>query len=145
MSQQASRTQNKIEDILPLSPLQEGFVFLSLLDADGMDIYVGQVAFELEGPFDGARMRSAAQALLQRHANLRAGFRQRQNGAWAQLVLRDVKVPWHEADLTGMTEEEQRAEAARIASDDRWKPFDLGRPRYCASPPSGWVRTGCGW
>ncbi|MDV6287799.1 hypothetical protein R2F25_07100 [Streptomyces sp. UP1A-1] len=66
MSQQPSRSRSKIEDILPLSPLQEGFVFLGLLHTEGPDLYVGQVAFDLEGPFDGARMRAAAEALLRR-------------------------------------------------------------------------------
>ncbi|MDQ0937557.1 amino acid adenylation domain-containing protein [Streptomyces turgidiscabies] len=128
MSQQSSRSRSKIEDILPLSPLQEGFVFLGLLHTDGPDLYVGQVGFELEGPYDGERMRSAAQALLRRHANLRAGFRQRKNGAWAQLVLRDVELPWQETDLTGLSEGARGAEADRLAAEDRARRFDLGRP-----------------
>ena len=35
MSQQPTRARGKIEDILPLSPLQEGFVFLGLLHTEG--------------------------------------------------------------------------------------------------------------
>ncbi|GAA2688498.1 non-ribosomal peptide synthetase [Streptomyces violaceolatus] len=128
MSQQPTRARGKIEDILPLSPLQEGFVFLGLLHTEGPDLYIGQVAFDLEGPFDGARMREAARALLRRHANLRAGFRQRKNGAWAQLVLREVDLPWQDADLSTLSEEERRAEADRLAAADRARRFDLGRP-----------------
>ncbi|MFE6423623.1 condensation domain-containing protein, partial [Streptomyces rochei] len=128
MSQQPSRSHSKIEDILPLSPLQEGFVFLGLLHTEGPDLYVGQVAFDLEGPFDGARMRAAAEALLRRHANLRAGFRQRKNGAWAQLVLHDVDLPWQDADLSALPEDERGPEADRLAAADRARRFDLGRP-----------------
>ncbi|MFE0955919.1 amino acid adenylation domain-containing protein, partial [Streptomyces rochei] len=128
MSQQPSRSRSKIEDILPLSPLQEGFVFLGLLHTEGPDLYVGQVAFDLEGPFDGARMRAAAEALLRRHANLRAGFRQRKNGAWAQLVLHDVDLPWQDADLSALPEDERGPEADRLAAADRARRFDLGRP-----------------
>ncbi|MFD8541683.1 amino acid adenylation domain-containing protein [Streptomyces rubrogriseus] len=128
MSQQPTRARGKIEDILPLSPLQEGFVFLGLLHTEGPDLYIGQVAFDLEGPFDGARMRAAAGALLRRHANLRAGFRQRKNGAWAQLVLHEVDLPWQDADLSTLPEEERRAEADRLAAADRARRFDLGRP-----------------
>ncbi|MEU9033244.1 condensation domain-containing protein, partial [Streptomyces sp. NPDC048383] len=128
MSQQPSRSRSKIEDILSLSPLQEGFLFLSLFHPDGPDVYVGQVSFDLEGPFDAARMRAAGQALLQRHANLRAGFRQRKNGSWAQLVLREVTLPFAEADLSGLAEEDRLTEAARLAAADRAARFDLGRP-----------------
>ncbi|MGN9763510.1 condensation domain-containing protein, partial [Streptomyces sp. SD31] len=140
MSQQPSRSRSKIEDILPLSPLQEGFVFLGLLHSEGPDLYVGQVAFELEGSYDGDRMRAAAQALLRRHANLRAGFRQRKNGAWAQLVLQDVELPWQDVDLTGRPERERAAEADRLAAEDRARRFDLGRPpllRFTAIRLSG--------
>ncbi|MGW0425415.1 condensation domain-containing protein, partial [Streptomyces sp. NPDC003015] len=128
MSQQSSRSRSKIEDILPLSPLQEGFVFLSLLHEGGLDPYVSQVAFDLHGPYDDTRMRTAARALLQRHPNLRAGFRQRRNGAWAQLVLREVELPWQEHDLAALPAAEQQREAARLTAADRDRPFDLGRP-----------------
>ncbi|GAA2520026.1 non-ribosomal peptide synthetase [Streptomyces levis] len=128
MSQQSSRSRSKIEDILPLSPLQEGFVFLSLLHESGLDPYVSQVAFDLHGPYDDARMRLAAASVLRRHPNLRAGFRQRKNGAWAQLVLREVELPWQEHDLSALPADERRREAARLTAEDRDRRFDLTRP-----------------
>src|SRR5262249_27200571 len=39
----------QIEEILPLSPLQEGLLFHALFDAQGPDIYMMQIAFVLEG------------------------------------------------------------------------------------------------
>ncbi|MFG1672552.1 condensation domain-containing protein, partial [Streptomyces sp. Y7] len=128
MSQQPSRSRSKIEDILPLSPLQEGFVFLSLLHEGGLDPYVSQVGFDLYGPYDDARMRAAARALLLRHPNLRAGFRQRRNGAWAQLVPREVELPWQEHDLTAVAADERESAADRLSAEERARPFDLGRP-----------------
>ncbi len=47
-----------LQDVLPLAPLQEGFLFLNLYDENARDVYVGQLAFDLEGTFDGARMRA---------------------------------------------------------------------------------------
>ena len=63
-----------IEDILPLSPLQEGLLFHALYDAGAPDVYTVQLALALEGPLDGARLERAAQVLVERHASLRAGF-----------------------------------------------------------------------
>src|SRR5271156_2455633 len=65
----------RIEDVLPLSPLQEGLLFHALFDAQGPDIYVTQLMLSLDGPLDGEVLRAAAEALVQRHASLRAAFR----------------------------------------------------------------------
>ena len=43
----------QIEDILPLSPLQEGLLFHALYDAQGPDVYTVQLVLELEGALDG--------------------------------------------------------------------------------------------
>ncbi|MEV0938464.1 hypothetical protein AB0J05_48320, partial [Streptomyces phaeochromogenes] len=67
-------TRSRIEDILPLQPLQEGFLFHSLVvdGADGaVDVYTSQVRFDLAGVVDGAALRRAGERLLARHANLR--------------------------------------------------------------------------
>ena len=44
-----------IEDILPLSPLQEGLLFHALYDAQGPDVYTVQLELELEGALDAGR------------------------------------------------------------------------------------------
>lgn len=64
-----------LEDILPLSPLQEGMLFHNLFDEEELDAYNVQVFIDLEGGTDPERLRRAGQALLERHANLRAAFR----------------------------------------------------------------------
>ena len=40
----------QIDDVLPLSPLQEGLLFHALFDAQGPDFYAVQIVFDLEGP-----------------------------------------------------------------------------------------------
>ncbi|MFD4259397.1 non-ribosomal peptide synthase/polyketide synthase [Streptomyces sp. NPDC058534] len=117
-----------LQDVLPLAPLQEGFLFLNLYDESARDVYVGQLSFDLEGTFDGTRMRAAAHALLRRHANLRAGFRQTGSGAWVQVVPADVEPDWREYDLTDRAEDAREAEAGRLAAGDRERRFDLTRP-----------------
>ncbi|WP_239149782.1 condensation domain-containing protein, partial [Streptomyces sp. SID12501] len=91
-----------LRDVLPLAPLQEGFLFLNLYDEDTRDVYVGQIAFDLSGPFDAPRLRTAAENLLRRHDNLRAGFRQVPSGAWVQVVPAEAELDWQELDLTGL-------------------------------------------
>jgi non-ribosomal peptide synthase protein (TIGR01720 family) len=64
----------QIEDILPLSPLQEGLLFHALYDAQAPDIYTTQLVLGLDGILDEAVLKTAVRALLARHASLRAGF-----------------------------------------------------------------------
>ncbi|SOD67864.1 AMP-binding enzyme, partial [Streptomyces zhaozhouensis] len=124
----STQSRGKIEDILPLSPLQEGLLFLQISGREGLDIYTGQSKFDLEGDVDPAALRAAAQKLLDRHTNLRAAFRQRKSGEWAQLVLRKVKAPWTEFDLSDLPADAREAESLRIARETRWAPFDPSRP-----------------
>ncbi|WP_262402628.1 condensation domain-containing protein [Actinomadura sp. CNU-125] len=120
-------TKSQLEDILPLSPLQQGLFFHALYDS-GNDVYTAQVVFDLHGPLDAGALRAAAATLLRRHANLRSGFRQRKEGSPVQVVHRAVKVPWRDADLTGLPEDEREAEAARLADAERARPFDMAKP-----------------
>ena len=62
-----------IEEILPLSPLQEGLLFHALYDAQGPDVYTVQLELELEGALDADVLAAALQAVVQRHQSLRSG------------------------------------------------------------------------
>jgi hypothetical protein len=118
-----------IEDILPLSPLQEGMLFHHVFDEDAVDVYTVQLVFDLAGTVDRAALRAAAGALLERHANLRAAFRQRKSGEWVQVVLGSVRPNWTEVDLSELPAAERTEEAIRFVADDRVRRFDLGRHR----------------
>ncbi|OUC95161.1 non-ribosomal peptide synthetase [Streptosporangium minutum] len=110
---------SQLEDILPLSPLQQGLFFHALFDEAAPDVYTAQLVLELEGPLDVPALRNAVAALLRRHANLRASFRQRTNGEPVQLVHRRVEVPWREVAT---------ADAAGVAAEERARRFDLAAP-----------------
>ncbi|MEU7584235.1 amino acid adenylation domain-containing protein [Streptomyces sp. NPDC041068] len=117
-----------LEDVLPLSPLQEGLLFHALADEAGTDVYNTQLFLDLEGPLDAERLRTAARALLRRHANLRAGFRQRKNGQAIQVIHREVELPWSDVDLSGLDESAQEAELTALLEADRVRRFDLAAP-----------------
>ena len=117
-----------VMDVLPLSPLQEGLLFHALYDHDGIDVYTTQLVFDLDGPLDKQALRAAVQALMDRYPNLRAGFPQLDSGRPVQLIPRHVIVPWEHIDLSGLDAAEAKAQAARLAADDRARRFDLACP-----------------
>jgi non-ribosomal peptide synthase protein (TIGR01720 family) len=90
----------QIEDVLPLSPLQEGLLFHALYDAQAPDIYTVQLDLGLEGSLDNAALQTAARALVARHASLRASFRHENLSRPVQIIVPGVTVPWRRIDLS---------------------------------------------
>ncbi|MFI0941513.1 non-ribosomal peptide synthase/polyketide synthase [Streptomyces sp. NPDC021020] len=117
-----------VEEVLPLGPLQEGFFFLAQVGGAERDAYVVQQVVELSGPIDGTLLRRAAQRLLERHAPLRACFRQPPGGMPVQLIASGLEVPWREVDLSAQNGAVRGALAGAVADDERARPFDLARP-----------------
>ncbi|HEY4250031.1 MAG TPA: condensation domain-containing protein, partial [Roseomonas sp.] len=118
----------RIEDILPLSPLQEGLLFHALYAAQGPDVYTTQFDLGLQGRLDGERLKTAAQALLQRHASLRAGFQHDKLEKPVQIIVSAVTLPWHCIDLSGLDADAQTAQLAGIVATERTHRFDLTTP-----------------
>ncbi|MEV5311956.1 amino acid adenylation domain-containing protein [Streptomyces sp. NPDC052610] len=113
-----------VEDVLPLSPLQQGLLFHALFDEGAQDVYTMRTLVELEGPLDSAALRAAAEELFARHANLRGAFLHEDVDEPVQVVLKQVPVHWTETDLT--TADEATREAAVTAGTDTR--FDLTDP-----------------
>ncbi|MFF3935180.1 amino acid adenylation domain-containing protein [Streptomyces phaeofaciens] len=117
-----------VEELLPLTPLQQGFFFHALTGGTGGDTYVVQQVLDLSGPVDGPTLRRAAQRLLDRHAPLRAGFRRRSDGTPVQIITRDAVLPWREIDLTAQDATVRETLGAAVAEDERAAGFDLAAP-----------------
>ncbi|MEU6139693.1 amino acid adenylation domain-containing protein [Streptomyces sp. NPDC047081] len=117
-----------VQDVLPLSPMQEGMVFHALYDDTARDVYTGQLTARLEGPLDRDRMRTAAEALLTRHANLRAAFRTSRSGRPVQVIRSEVGLPWQFTDLTELPAQERGKALDLLLAEDRDQRFDLTRP-----------------
>ncbi|MEU8389535.1 amino acid adenylation domain-containing protein [Micromonospora sp. NPDC048843] len=117
-----------IEDILPLSPLQEGLLFHHAYDADTPDVYHVQTVLDLDGVLDAGRLRAAAEQILARRPALRATFRYESLSRAAQVIRRDAALPWAEHDLSGLAPEKQRDEAGRLLEEDLRRRFDLATP-----------------
>ncbi|MFF3886347.1 non-ribosomal peptide synthase/polyketide synthase [Streptomyces sp. NPDC001914] len=117
-----------VEALLPLSPLQEGFYFHSVVDGEARDAYVVQQALELSGPVDAEALRRSAQRVLDRHAPLRSCFRSLPDGRPVQIVATGVELPWREVDLSFQDGTIAASLADAVAADERGRRFDLAHP-----------------
>lgn len=123
-------TPTRIEDVWSLTPLQEGLLFHSLYDEQSPDAYVVQDALELNpgGPVDAAVLRKSWEALLARHASLRACFRRPPTAdRLVQVIPTQAKLPWREEDLSGLDQAAADAQASKLAAEERGRRFDLAR------------------
>lgn len=129
MTSTQSRTEPAaaIEDVMALSPLQQGLYSLAQLsvgdDTDGgdggEDPYVIAMAADITGDLDADLLRQCAATLLSRHPNLRASFLRAQSKP-VQVVPNRVDVPWRR--ITAAADEVDALEA-----DERRRPFNLAK------------------
>ncbi|MFJ2915542.1 condensation domain-containing protein [Streptomyces sp. NPDC087228] len=118
-----------IEDVLSLTPLQEGLYFHWLYrDGDG-DSYTLQDTLELQGPLDAQRLREAVKSALAAHPGLRAAFRARpKTGELIQVVFRGIEAPWITVDLSDVPQRCREAELGALLAYELRREFDLARP-----------------
>ncbi len=116
------------EDILPLSPLQEGLLFHAVYDQGDLDLYTVQFTLDLHGPLDVEALHTAARAVVRRHASLRAGFLDGRLSRPVQVIARTVTLPWTEVDVSSLDGPAQEAELARIQAEAQAQRFELARP-----------------
>nr|WP_157880143.1 non-ribosomal peptide synthetase [Streptomyces natalensis] len=117
-----------VVDVWPLSAMQSGMLFHSMLADTSSDPYHMQLVFHLAGPVDPARMRAAGQALLNRFAALRTAFVNDSAGHLVQLVLDGVELPWRQLDLSELAEDERQRAFERLLAEDQAAHFDPAVP-----------------
>jgi amino acid adenylation domain-containing protein len=118
--------KNLIENIYPLSPVQQGMLFHTLL-APGSGVYLQQRSCTLHGPLDVTQFRKAWERVVQRHAVLRTAFSWEHRVEPFQVVYRQVGFPWEQHDWRGLAEPEQAEQLETLLARDREQGFDLAR------------------
>ncbi|MFI9757072.1 amino acid adenylation domain-containing protein [Streptomyces sp. NPDC051963] len=126
MSNAPGEDGSLVEDVLPLSPLQQGLLFHALFDEGAQDVYTMQSLVEIEGPLRPALLRIAAEELFARHANLRSAFLHEDLDEPVQVVLKQITADWTDVDLSEHADPE--TELARLCTTDTTTRFDLTDP-----------------
>ncbi|HEV2733851.1 MAG TPA: condensation domain-containing protein, partial [Longimicrobiaceae bacterium] len=113
-----------VEDLYPLSPLQQGMLFQSV-DGGEAPPYVVQIAYTLHGELDAGALRRAWETVVARHPVLRTAFVWEDAEEPLQVVRGAVRPGWVEEDWRGLAPEEQAARRSRYMEADRRRGFDL--------------------
>lgn len=118
----------EIEDILPLSPLQEALLFNLLYDPDVADIYLSQTIVGLKGILDENALKAAAAFLLERHSSLRAIFEFEGISRPVQVIPAQAPLVWSRINLIDLSASERDARLHDILTEDLNEPFMPARP-----------------
>jgi len=116
-----------LEDVFPLSPLQQGLLFQALYEPESSAYFV-QVRLELKGEVRGEILRAAWQRALDRHGNLRAAMVFTADSPPLQVVCAGVAVPWTQLDFSALSKEAGEIALEAWLREDRGRVFDGAEP-----------------
>ncbi|GAA3736758.1 non-ribosomal peptide synthase/polyketide synthase [Streptomyces tremellae] len=112
-----------VEDVLPLTPLQSGMLFHSLVDAEGA--YFDRIAVRLAGVADPEAFATAWQQVADRTPALRTSVHWRDLPHPVQVVHRRADLPVRHLDWRTLTPTRQAEHTERLLAEDRAEPLDL--------------------
>ncbi|MCY8000847.1 non-ribosomal peptide synthetase [Bacillus haynesii] len=116
--------KHEIQDIYPLSYMQEGMLFHNLLKKDSQ-AYVEQASFSMTGKVDTDIFQKSIAVLCARHDIFRTIFVSQNVSVPQQVVLKERTITVEEKDLTHLDRSSQLALIDDIKKTDRAKGFHL--------------------
>jgi amino acid adenylation domain-containing protein len=118
--------ESDIQDICPLTPMQEGFLFQSLYDRDS-EAYFVQMSFRFKGELRPELFRQTWHMLCARHAVLRSIFVHEGLSRPAQVVLKQRPLEITFTDLRHLAAGKRQQHIAQFQRQDRRRGFNLDR------------------
>jgi non-ribosomal peptide synthase protein (TIGR01720 family) len=114
-----------IEDIYPLSHLQQGMLFHSLFDSGA---YLDQAAYTLRGRLSLSALEHSWRRAVERHPIFRTLFVWENLDEPLQIVRRQATLLWTEQDWRGLSQPQQRQRLQMFLEEERERGFALTRP-----------------
>ncbi|WP_122257277.1 non-ribosomal peptide synthetase [Pseudomonas salomonii] len=115
---------NFIEDVYPLTPMQEGLLLHTLLEP-GTGLYYMQDRYRINSALDPERFAQAWQAVIARHEALRASFCWNVGEDMLQVIHKPGSTPIEYLDWSHDPEAEQEPRLQALLKAEREAGFDL--------------------
>jgi amino acid adenylation domain-containing protein len=117
-------TRSTIEDILSLTPMQEGMLFHYLRNP-GSDLYFEQLSLAISGEIDDELFKKSWNFVIRTNEMLRAVFRWENVENPIQVILKKDNLSYEYYDVSGENAEKAKKRLEEIKSKDIEKKFDL--------------------
>jgi amino acid adenylation domain-containing protein/non-ribosomal peptide synthase protein (TIGR01720 family) len=119
--------KSPIEDIYPLTPLQQGFLYHSLSDEEA-GVSLMQFCYDLKGGIDLRRFQRSVSHVMKRHPALRTSIHWKGYKEPLQVVHKDVAVSIEPLDWRQWSEEMRNQRLQTFLHQDRERGFTLSKP-----------------
>lgn len=116
---------DNVEDIYPLTPLQQGMLVHTVSEPQS-GVYVQQICTQLEGKLHIDEFAAAWRDTVRRFEVLRTAFLWEELDEPLQVVRQDVDVPWKHDDWRSSPEPHCDERLQTFLAEDRQQGFDLG-------------------
>lgn len=116
-----------IEDLYPLSPMQQGMLLHTQL-APQSGMYLMQERFRWEGPLQRPALEKSWKALFERHPILRTGFLWEHGATPLQYVYRHVDTGLQWFDWRALDADGREQQLEHMLASERHEGFDLRHP-----------------
>lgn len=126
LSERAPLSQESTTELLPLRPLQQGFLKVESLIPD----YVPEhplIDMRAQGAVDLSTLKQALDVMLQRHAILRTRFVKARDDRNFAAIADVTEIPLVTADFSGLSDDKRHKNAFRHAQSVALERFDLAR------------------
>jgi amino acid adenylation domain-containing protein/non-ribosomal peptide synthase protein (TIGR01720 family) len=117
----------EIQDLYPLSPLQQGMLFHDLY-APESGMYVERLRYTIRGDLNAVAFEQAWRQVVERHAVLRSAFIWEEVDEPLQAVFREVETPLEFQDWRGTPVAEQEERLQAHLAEILQRGFNLSRP-----------------
>ncbi|MET3658069.1 amino acid adenylation domain-containing protein [Sporosarcina psychrophila] len=117
------RIPDNIEDIYPLTKLQEGMLYHSEV-SNSARLYLNISSLKISAPYSEKKWVRAIDKLFSRHPILRTSFDFTYFSEPMQLVHKKVQAPIVFTDISHLSEDEQKAEIERVFEIEKDTPFN---------------------
>ena len=124
LDQILSQYPDHIDDIYPLSPMQQGMMFHTLLNAKSGD-YFEQIHLLMHGNINKNLLRKSWEYLLDRHTILRTAFTHDMASQPLQVVQQHVSLPWTEYNWQDLDKTSQQERLEQLLNTERQQGFQL--------------------
>ncbi|AKJ99447.1 peptide synthase [Pseudomonas chlororaphis] len=114
----------QIEDVYPLTPMQEGMLLHTLLEP-GTGLYYMQDRYRINSELDPQRFAQAWRAVIARHEALRASFCWNVGEDMLQIIHKPGRTPVDYLDWSEVSPDQQEARLQTLLKDEREAGFDL--------------------
>lgn len=117
-----------LQDLYPLSPMQQGMLFHALYQPDS-HAYFEQMSYDIQGGLDSEIFKQSWQLLHNRHDALRTVFVYKKSAKLLQMVLKHRDAEFSCVDLSALASNEQIEHIEQYRQQDRARGFVLTKDR----------------